>query len=103
MRKPTTQEGHFVPCMHVHKKLPFRQHTLSGPTRAQIDSYIFLLARSVDRDNNKQGSMQDAAAQDQPRLILKTHHSGRSIFHGRNSKEAQSQSKIFIPRFWLTV
>lgn len=47
--------------------------------------------------------MQDAAAEDQPRLILKTHHSGRSIFQGRNSKEAQSQSKIFIPMFRLTV
>lgn len=50
--------------VHVHKELPFRRHAPSGPTRAQIDSYIFPLARSVDRDNNKQGSMQDAAAED---------------------------------------
>lgn len=46
------------------KRLPFQQHAPSGPTRAQIHSYIFRLARSVDGNNNKQGSIQDVAAEE---------------------------------------
>lgn len=65
--------------------------------KAEIDSYVLRLARSVGRDNNRQGSIQDAAIGDKLCLILKIHHRGRSIFQG--TRQAQSLSNLFLQGF----
>lgn len=91
MRTRATPQGHSVPCGSVPvcaralKAAASSAHSVRPHGRKKIHSYIFQLARSVDRDSSKLGSMRDAVTVDQPCLILKSHHRRKSLFKGRES------------------
>lgn len=84
----------------MHKKLLFLPHALSGAMKAEIDSYVLRLARSVDRDNNRQGSIQDAAIGD--KLFDFKDSSSWKIHFSRISTGTKSIKNLFFAMFWLT-
>lgn len=90
----------FFVCGGVRYKLLSHKRGLSS-LKAEINSCVLQLARSVDREYNMQGSMlQDAAIEAKLPCSLNLHHCGKCIFQGKNTAGWKS---VINPLFQDTV